>query len=132
MAFLIVSLGERALPLNAWLLAYGALTIIFDQSLKTMSMYDMSTAQFHQQTWVEIVSNFLANWAYFLCHVQMLLGELVVNACVTSVAMKIILLSSDFAHSALIAVPLTLGRIIVIEKANVAEVQTERDLALLA
>ena len=45
----------------------------------------------------------------------MLLGEFIVNASVARVAVKIVLLTSDFADTALNAMPLALGCVIVIK-----------------
>ena len=78
------------------------------------------------------VRNIFANWANVFRYVQMLIGKFIVDAGVARLTMKIVLLATNFAYTTLIAMPLTLCRVIVIEKANIAEVKTECNLALFA
>ena len=62
----------------------------------------------------------------------MLLCILVFDASLARIAMEMVVLPTDFAHPALVAMPLVFGCVIVVKKADFAVVQSECDFTLLA
>ena len=63
---------------------------------------------------------------------EVLLHVVIVNASLARITVEVMMFATNFAGTALETMPLVLARIVVVEEADVAEVETERHAALLA
>ena len=78
-------------------------------------MDHVAAAEFHEQAGILRVCDIVAHWADLLRQVEMLPCKLVVDAGLASLAVEIVLLSTCLAGAALVAMPLVLRCVVVVQ-----------------